>query len=245
MSKHKTRTRDTSPQILQAPKVGFQINIRERFTLTGRQREIMDSALDKSVKMVVLDGVAGTAKTYCAVLASLRLVESKAVSGIVYIRSLVQARDGMTGYLAGDLAEKTKPYGVPFFDKLDEFLPRPEVDRLEREGRLEVAPTAMLRGCQFAAKAVVMDEAQNATFDSLYTVATRMGMFSKLFVIGDSRLQNDLGRTSGFREFCGIFSDRESRDNGVRVFNLGGEDIFRSPFVKFVVTKVEKHRSGS
>src|SRR3990167_9138228 len=138
MSKHKIHTRDTSPQILQAPKVGVQVNIRERFTLTETQREIIDSALDKSVKMIVLDGVAGTAKTYCSVLASLRLAASKAVSGIVYIRSLVQARDGMTGYLAGDLAEKTKPYGVPFFDKLDKLLPKLEIDRLEKEKRLEV-----------------------------------------------------------------------------------------------------------
>lgn len=99
----------------------------------------------------------------------------------------------------------------------------------------------MIRGYQFSVSLVIADEAQNYLLSSLITIATRLGEHSKLIVLAD-RVQNDLGKTSGFDEFFSIFSDQESRDNGIHTFKFGPEDVLRSGIVKFVVQKIEKHR---
>jgi hypothetical protein len=69
-----------------------------------------------------------------------------------------------------------------------------------------------------------------------------MGKFSKLFICGDSIMQNDLGKRSGFKEFCEIFQDQDSRDNGIQYFKLGPEDIMRSGIVRFIVDKITKYK---
>jgi phosphate starvation-inducible protein PhoH len=100
----------------------------------------------------------------------------------------------------------------------------------------------MLRSYNFHNSAVVCEESQVMTFDSIFTIATRLGMYSKLFVIGDSVYQNDLGKLSGFKKFIEIFGDEDSRENGFRYFKLDSSQIVRSPFVQFVVKKVEQYQ---
>ena len=231
---------DKSPKVYQREKVTKEIVIRERDDLTDIQKEIIEAALDKNVKCIILDGVAGAGKTFCATISSLLLLKAKKVGQIAYIRSAIQAADGALGYLPGELSEKMQYFNEPFFIMLDEMLSRSDVDYLVKDERLLTYPTSMLRSYNFHNSAIICDEAQNMTFESLFTVATRAGMYSKLFIVGDSLNQNDLGKKSGFQKLSKIFSDEESRENGIRYFKLDSECIVRSPFVKFIVKKVEK-----
>ena len=100
----------------------------------------------------------------------------------------------------------------------------------------------MLRSYNFHNSAVISEESQVMTFDSIFTIATRLSMYSKLFVIGDSVYQNDLGKLSGFKKFIEIFGDEDSKANGFRYFKLDSSQIVRSPFVQFVVKKVEQYQ---
>jgi len=70
-----------------------------------------------------------------------------------------------------------------------------------------------------------------------------MGMFSKLFIIGDTIFQNDLGKKSGFSKFNTIFNNEEAATHGFRSFTLDSSHIVRSPFTKFVVESVEKYNN--
>lgn len=232
--------KDNSPKVYQREKLKLELNIRE-FEWTDKQKQIIAAALDKKTKMVIIDGVPGTSKTLLAIYCSLKLMDEKKVSDLIYIRSLIQARDGATGYLQGDLAEKTLYFNVPLMDKLEELLPKTQTQSLLKEERVTALPTSMLRGYNFAAKAICLDEAQNCSFDSILTAATRIAEFSKLFVIGDSVYQNDLGKGSGFKKFVNIFSAEDCKNNGIHYFKLGKEDILRSGFVKYVMEKVEEY----
>jgi phosphate starvation-inducible protein PhoH len=167
-------------------------------------------------------------------------MKAKKVSELVYVRSTIQSEDGETGFLSGDLAEKMQFFNVPLQDKLEELLTKPEIQSLVKDERIQQYPTSFLRGYNFAAKAVLFDEAQNATFDSIVTVSTRMAAFSKLFLVGDSRGQNDYGSKSGFKKFCEAFNDQEAADNGIVYFKFGSEDIMRSGVVKFIVQRLEE-----
>ena len=77
--------------------------------------------MDDSIKVVTLNGVAGTGKTLLALACGLRLVadESKYRRLIVSRPIFPLGRD--VGYLPGDLEQKLTPWMQPIFDNL-EFL---------------------------------------------------------------------------------------------------------------------------
>ena len=53
------------------------------------------------------------------------------------------------------------------------------------KGLIEVAPLSYIRGRTFNNTFLIMDEAQNATIHELKTVITRMGVGSKIALLGD------------------------------------------------------------
>jgi len=246
MGKHKSSKEhnpDNSIQVAQKQKIKNELTIRQRKDLTETQKQIIEAALDKEVKCIILDGVAGSGKTFISILCSLMLLNEKKVSQMVYIRSLIQAKDGETGFLSGNLEEKTQYFNEPMYQILDEILPKAEIDHLIKDGRVMTYPTSMLRSYNFHNTVIIGEECQNYSWDSIFSTLTRVGMFSKLFLIGDSIHQNDLGSKSGFAKCCSIFSSDEARANGFRFFKFTSQDIVRSPFVKFVVEQVEKYNT--
>ena len=52
-------------------------NIAEKYELSENHKRIVDAILDRDNKLIFIDGPAGTAKTYCAVLAALKLIQRK------------------------------------------------------------------------------------------------------------------------------------------------------------------------
>lgn len=234
--------KDNSERVHQRDKIKDSFDIR-KLKWTPKQEQIIQTALDKDTNIIILDGLPGTAKTLLSVYCSLELMKAQKISDIVYIRSLVQSTDGQTGFLTGDLDEKTYFYNVPLFDKLQELLNKQTIDSLNKQERIKTYPVSLLRGYTFNVNSIILDEGQNMVFDSLVTTATRVGKFSKLFICGDSLMQNDLGKRSGFNEFCKIFCDKESEENGIFYFKLGTEDIMRSGITQFVVEKIAKYKN--
>ena len=229
--------KDTSQHIAQKDKVKDDFEIR-KLKWTPKQEQIIQAALDKTTNIVILDGLPGTAKTLLSVYCSLELLKAKKISDIVYIRSLIQSTHGQTGFLTGDLDEKTFFYNVPLFDKLEELLNKSSIESLYKQERIKTYPVSLLRGYTFNVNSVILDEGQNMMFDSLVTAATRMGKFSKLFICGDP-MQSDINGKSGFADMCKTFDDNESKEKGIHVFYLTEEDIVRSEIVKYIVIKLQ------
>ncbi len=230
---------DKSPRIVQKNGLEYNLTITPNPNLTVKQQQIIDAILDNDVRIVILNGKTGTAKSYTAVLALLQLLNLKKIKSMIYIRSLIQSKDGETGYLPGTLEERCYYYNIPLMDQLEQILPKSEVNKLMNDERIVTYPTSMLRGYNFHLCGAILDECQNTNFDSLFTVASRLGFKSKLFLLGDTTGQNDLGLKTGFKKFCDIFSDEDSHKNGVRYFKLETCDILRSDFVRFLVEKIE------
>ena len=84
-----------------------------------------------------------------------------------------------------------------------------------------------------------IDEAQNFTFKELTTLITRIGEDTKLCICGDF-MQSDINGKTGFKEMFDIFSDDESRSNGINCFSFTTDDIVRSKILKFIISKLEK-----
>lgn len=233
------KSKDTSPIVHQRDKVKDSLNIRE-FKWTDKQKEFLKIALDKETRLMFINGPAGSSKSLLSVFASLKLLSDKRVSDILYIRSAVESSDSKLGFLPGDVDDKLHYYGVPFIEKLDELLPRNEVDRLQKDERLIVYPVNYARGMSWNAKAVIFDEAQNSTQKEIVTIMTRIGKFSKLFICADPA-QTDLtnGKVGGFSRLAAHLNDEESKSQGIRYFELDEEDIMRDELVKFLVKKLK------
>ncbi len=231
------KKKDTSPKVHQNEKIKESVRIDER-QLTPKQIELLNLLQNKTTKLVFISGPAGTAKTYTSILAGLTLLNHKRVSEIVYVRSIVESSDNKLGFLPGEMDEKMSPYIQPLIDKLEELLPKHDIDKLKKEERIHGFPINFLRGLSWNAKCIVADEAQNMSKKELITLITRVGEFSKLFICGDPD-QSDINGKSGFVPTMNIFDDEESRNNGIYVFKFDEDDIVRSGLVKFILKKLK------
>lgn len=230
--------KDRSPIIPQRSKLKSVLKIYER-ELTPKQKEFLSLAADKTTKIIFVSGPAGSSKTFLAVLHALKMINEKRVSDLVYIRSAVESSDTKLGFLPGEADEKMAPYIQPLLDKLTEMLPKSDIDLLLKEERVTGVPVGFLRGLNWNAKVIIADESQNMTYKELFTLITRTGEFSKVFILGDPE-QSDINGKSGFIKMISHFDDEESRANGIHVFRFTEDDIVRSGLVQFIIRKVKK-----
>lgn len=228
---------DKSPVVHQRGKIDHYLRILDR-ELTEKQKKFIELATDKKVKMLLVSGPAGSTKTYLSVLAALLLMNEKKVSDLLYVRSVVESADAKMGTLPGEADDKLSPYKRPLIDKLDELLPKEDIQFLIKDNRIEGLPVGYLRGLNWNAKAVIGDEMQNCTKKELITMMTRAGEFSKIFLCGDPQ-QSDIGPRSGFRDIFNLFNDNDSKEHGIYTFEFTEDDILRSALVKFIVKKVK------
>tara|TARA_R110000868_G_scaffold205893_1_gene454556 strand:+ start:3903 stop:4676 length:774 start_codon:yes stop_codon:yes gene_type:complete len=234
--------KDTSPRVMQRDKIKFSLNIRG-LDWTEKQKAFIELALDKDTRIVYLSGPAGTSKTLLAVYCALMLLDSKRASELIYVRSTVESASHSLGSLPGEAEDKFKPFAMPLIDKLEEVLPTHDIKKLFEDQRVKPTPVNYLRGASFNANVVVVDEAQNLDFKELVTAVTRIGKFSKFFILGDP-MQTDLRHreVSGFKPMFDLFNDAESQTQGIYCVQFEKEDIMRSELLKFVIERIENYQ---
>lgn len=215
------------------------LGIRNKYQLNDMHKSFLDTCLYEKTKMVLVDGPAGTAKTFLAVYAGLLLLQEKKIQNIVYIRSIVESATKSIGALPGELDEKFKPWSLPLLDKLNELVPPSTIDDLMESGTIKCIPVNFVRGLTFHDSMVIIDEFQNLTHEEGVTILTRFGHNSKYIAIGDAR-QADIGSKSGFKDLFNAFDDEESAEHGIHTFKFGENEIVRSKILRFIVSKIAK-----
>ena len=213
----------------------FKIN--EDYKLTPKQVEFLVKALQKTTRMCMVDGPAGTAKTYLAVLTALKLLNRKQIENVIYIRSIVESASRSMGALPGELEEKFAPWSMPLIDKLEEITTAGAGGNLINKGYIKCIPVNFTRGLTFKNSCVIIDEAQNMTNTELTTILTRFGENSKYIVVGDTN-QADIGVKSGFKNILEAFQEPICEDQGILTFNFDEEDIVRSEILRFIVERL-------
>ncbi len=217
-----------------------KIRFKKRsFNFTENQVSFLKTAIDPESKLMFLAGPAGTAKTYMAVYSALQMVINSGLEkDILYIRSIAESADRSIGSLPGSIEEKFGVFASPFYDKLDEMLNVTDIKMLKERKQFDCMPVNFVRGANWNDTIVIIDEAQNFTFNELMTVLTRIAENSKIIICGDM-MQSDI-RNSGFSKIFKAFDDDESKQNGVFCTSFGVEDIKRSEILKFIVSKLDK-----
>jgi phosphate starvation-inducible PhoH-like protein len=231
--------KDNSPYVFQREKINFDLFIKD-LPWTNKQKEIIDTFLDKKTKVLLLKGPAGTSKTTLAMYCGLTLLNKKRVSDLVLVRSAVESSDSKLGFLPGDIMEKFNVYLTPFHDKFSELLSKQNIDRLQKDNRLTICPINFARGLHFSAKFICADEIQNFSKREIHTIMSRIGEFSKVFLCGDPE-QSDLPTgKSGFNKIYDLFNNEEGREHGIFCMELTENDIVRSELCKYITHKFKE-----
>ena len=152
------------------------------------QKFAVEALLRPDIELVTLTGLAGSGKTYVALMAGLDGLQEGRYSRIVISRS-IQPVGRDLGYLPGDVDEKMAPWLAPIMDNFRTMMGDKDFTYFHimmDKGELEVAPLSFIRGRTFNDSYVIVDEAQNATIHELKTIITRVGKNSKVVLLGDT-----------------------------------------------------------
>lgn len=167
---------------------------RSTMRITPRNAEqvfAMHAILNKNVKLVTLQGVAGTGKTLLALAGAL---EQRAEFKQIYLaRPIVPLSNKDIGFLPGDAKEKIGPYMEPLYDNLkfikNQFSENDQmykkIDSLLESEKLLISPLAYIRGRSLSNIIFIVDEAQNLTPHEVKTIITRAGENTKIIFTGD------------------------------------------------------------
>lgn len=226
------------------PQADLQDIFLDQVFITARQRVISPKSLSQKI---YIDGIrnhdiafgigpAGTGKTYLAVAMGIAALTSHQVKSIVLTRPAVEAGERL-GFLPGDLSEKINPYLRPLLDALFDMLGKQRTEEFIEQGIIEIAPLAFMRGRTLNNGFIILDEAQNTTYEQMKMFLTRLGFNSKAVVTGDiSQIDLPTNQQSGLVAAAKIL--RDIKDIHFSTFDHG--DVLRHPLVQSVIKAYEK-----
>lgn len=159
----------------------------------------LHALLNKDVRVLTLQGQAGTGKTLLSLAAAIDQFDKEVFQRIFLARPIIHlSGKDRIGFLPGDLNQKIGEFNEPFWDNLQviQGLCKSEggfkkiIDELrenkDKEGaKLSILPLQYIRGRSFVNSFVFVDEAQNLDRHEIKTIISRMGEGSKLVFTGD------------------------------------------------------------
>lgn len=215
--------------------------------------------------LVLALGPAGCGKTLFACVEAMSQLQSGAIQKIVITRPLVSVEDEEIGFLPGNMVSKMDPWTRPMMDIFREFYSMADLQNMIRNGVIEIVPLAFMRGRTFHRTFVIADEMQNSSPNQMMMLTTRLGLESKMVVLGDLQ-QSDRDRDggqdgvdrNGLDDFVVRYENfRRVGENGdgadgvdgahgvdgnlgytkslIGLVRLSASDVFRSQIVSFVL----------
>jgi phosphate starvation-inducible PhoH-like protein len=180
-------------------------------------------------------GLAGSGKTHIAIGMALEYLLDDKVSRIIITRPVLEAGEKI-GYLPGTAEEKLHPYLLPIIDEINYFIPTAHYTNLKLNNKIEVVPLGLMRGRNFHNCFIVADECQNASYEQLKMLLTRVGIESKLVLTGDIG-QSDLNRhlQGGFIHMINALDGID----GIGNCKLESSDIVRNQIIAKILARLD------
>lgn len=233
-NKKKTKTIDATNNINSLEACAYRNRLKPR---TDNQTDYIRTVIENTITFC--QGVAGSGKTHIAIGIALEYLIENKVNKIIITRPVVESGEKI-GYLPGTAEEKLHPYLLPILDEICHFIPMSQYAALKLNNKIEIVPLGLMRGRNFHHSFIVADECQNASYDQLKMLLTRIGMQSKMILTGDIS-QSDLHRSmrGGFLELINNLSNIE----GIGMAQLFNSDIIRNPIIGKILSRLESYEN--
>ncbi len=227
-NKNKSKVIDATNE-LRIPEV-YRNRLKPR---TDNQKDYIRTVVENVITFC--QGVAGSGKSHIAVGLALEYLLEEKVKKIIITRPVVESGEKI-GYLPGSAEEKLHPYLLPLLDEINHFIPPAQYANLKINNKIEIVPLGLMRGRNFHNCFIVADECQNATYDQLKMLLTRIGMNSKMVVTGDTS-QSDLHRhvQGGFYSMINALDGVD----GIGISKLNVSDIVRNPIIGKIIQRLD------
>jgi len=206
----------------------------DKFTIPKNihQEQYVSMLSQKSKKIVIVSGPAGTGKTVFATEFGIRNFLTGEYDKLIFTRPSVSVDEDL-GYLPGTLEEKMAPWVRPIYDVLHEFVSPNEIKQYMEDKHIEIAPLGYMRGRTFKNTWIVADEMQNSTVSQMKMLLTRLGENSRLIITGDLEQYDRGSELNGLEDFLNKF--RGKRSASITSFEFERGDIQREEVVKEVL----------
>ncbi|CAN5541297.1 PhoH family protein [soil metagenome] len=157
----------------------------------AEQAFALDAIMNPDIKLVSIQGVAGTGKTLLSLAGALE--QRRTFHQIYLARPIVPLSNKDIGYLPGDIKSKLNPYMEPLWDNLkfikNQFTEKDkeykQITEMVEHEKLIVCPLAYIRGRSLSDVFFIVDEAQNLTPHEVKTIISRAGENTKMIFTGD------------------------------------------------------------
>lgn len=188
----------------------------------AEQTFALNALLNKEIKLVALQGVAGTGKTLLALAAALE--QKNTYDQIILARPIIPLSNRDIGFLPGNADDKISPYMQPLFDNLkvikSQFKENARkmkwIEEMQASGDLSITALAFIRGRSLNKAMFIIDEAQNLTPHEIKTIITRAGEGTKIVFTGD------------VHQIDTPYLDENSNGLTYIIDKLSGNDLFAS-----------------
>lgn len=189
---------------------------------------------DRSKKIVVCDGWAGTSKSISAVYFACQQVLNGEARGIVFVKNM----DDLDGFLPGDIEDKYVPKVKQLLNYAECFMQCDYRTLLDRK-KVIIQPLAYIQGTDYTGYIMIVDEAQLISPELMYSICSRGA--NRIFINGDRSplqatakhiKQNKDGLSflmecmDGSKSFGKVVMDKE-------------EDIVRDPYIKEIILTMQ------
>ena len=214
------------------PYSSFRNRLKPR---TENQKNYIRTVAESSITFC--QGLAGSGKTHIAIGMALEYLLDEKVKKIIITRPVLEAGEKI-GYLPGTAEEKLHPYLLPILDEINHFISPSLYASLKLNNKIEVVPLGLMRGRNFHESFIVADECQNASYDQLKMLLTRIGRDSKMVLTGDIG-QSDLSRhmRGGFLQMIRYLEGI----NKIGFSVLESVDIVRNPIIAEIISRLESY----
>lgn len=175
-------------------KVIEKVDKRSVYGIKPRNAEqtfAIHAILNPEIKLLTIQGVAGTGKTLLALAGALE--QRREFKQIYLARPIVPLSNKDIGYLPGDIKSKLNPYMEPLWDNLkfiqnqfsESDKDHSRLTEMVNSEKLVITPLAYIRGRSLSNIFFIVDEAQNLTPHEVKTIITRAGENTKIVFTGD------------------------------------------------------------
>ena len=196
------------------------------------QQKLVKCLEDKSNKIIISLGPAGTGKTLFSCQKAIIDLKSEEINKIIITRPVVTVEEEI-GFLPGNIIKKMDPWTKPIFDIFLEYYSKTELDLMLSSGKIEICPLAFMRGRTFKNSFILADEMQNSSPVQMKMLATRIGDNSRLVITGDLN-QSDIPKENGLQDLVSKV-ERYNETELIKIVKFNNNDVERSEIVKKVI----------